>query len=159
MLWDKIQEARGTKGGLYFKPGNYLAKVQRCMMIKTRQGHEAFVAEFEVIETDVEDVNLRPGAKPSYFIDMDSEFPELSLGNVADFMRAGLDSLAKQHDEEVPVLTPVVAKAITEEDNLLAGVFIDVYAFNKPTRKGKDFTRINWSTPQDVQKVAVEHAV
>jgi hypothetical protein len=163
--WDKkdIGKAKGTEGGLYFKPGKYLAQIQRCKMIETQKKHEAFVAEFKIIETDVEDPNLQAGAEPSYFVDMDGEYPDLSLGNVADIMRAGLASLAEQHGEEHPVpdqieLSDEIANAITEEDNLLAGVYLDVYAFNKPTRAGNDFTRFKWRIPENLKEILAAQA-
>lgn len=156
---EKLGDARGTQGGLYFVPGNYIAQIQRCKMIETRDKDEAFIAEFKVLETDVEDVSLKPGAQPSYFVNMDGKFPALSLGNVADLMRAGLASLAEQHGEEHEPqdeieITDDIADAITEEDNLLAGVFLKVYAFNKPTKEGKPFTRIKWSVPENLKALA-----
>lgn len=167
-FWDRLEEndfnqARGTQGGLYFKPGNYLVQIQRCKMITTQQNHEAFVAEFKVIETDVEDPNLKPGAEPSYFVDMDGKYPELALGNVADITRAGLASLACMHGEEHPPieqieLTKEVGKAVTGKDNLLAGVYLSVYAFNKPTREGNDFTRFKWRIPENIAELAAQAA-
>jgi hypothetical protein len=160
---EKINDARGTQGGLYFVPGNYIAQIQRCKMIETRDKDEAFVCEFKVIETDVEDKNLKPGSQPSYFVNMDGKFPDLSLGNVADIMRAGLASLAEQHGEEHEPqdeieITDEIADAITEEQNLLAGVFLQVYAFNKPTRENKPFTRIKWSVPENLKELVAANA-
>lgn len=160
-FWDKvndeeINDAHGTKGGLYLCPGNFIVQVQRCKMIKTRQKHEAFVGELLVIESDVEE--LPAGAKPSFYVDMDGKFPELSLGNVADFIRNGLASLARQHGEEHPPvedieLTAAIGKAVTGADNLLAGVFLRAYAFNKKTREGNNFTRIDWSVPDTLNEL------
>ncbi len=157
--WDRVKgnalnEARGTQGGLYFKPGNYLVQVQYCKMIKTQQQHEAFVAEFKIVATDQNDPNLQVGAEPSYFVDMDGKYPDLALGNVADFIRAGLVAASHQAgDEAVPSvddieLTTDIGKAVTGEENLLAGTFLHAYAFNKPTREGKDFTRFRWRIPE-----------
>lgn len=165
-FWDKmgdkeINESSGTKGGLYFEPGNYLARINRCRMIETREKHDAFVAEFEVLESDNED---RPvGCKPALFVDMDGKFPELALGNVTDFVRAGLACCAAQNGEEHPPIESIgldkeTMKAVTGEDNILAGTFIQIYAFNKPTREGRDFTRFDWSVPANIRELAASAA-
>lgn len=143
----KINDEKGTEGGLYFAPGNYVAEIQRCKMIKTLKKDDAFVAEFKVIESDV--VKIGPGSEPSFFVNMDGKHPKLALGNVADFMRAGLAALAAAAGEECPPIDEIeldtpTCEAITGADNILAGVKLAIYAFNKPTQAGKDFTRIKW---------------
>lgn len=153
-FWDQlkdkdINEAKSTEGGLYFSPGNYIAQIQRCKMIVTRDKKNAFIAEFKIISTDVDDPNLKPGSEPAYYVDMDGKYPELSLGNVADFVRAGLASLAVQHGEEHPPiaqieLTKKVANSVTGADNILAGVYLDINAYHKT---GKTFTHFKWRVP------------
>lgn len=164
-FWNKLQddkvdinEAKGTEGGLYLIPGNYKVEVQRCKMIKTRERHDAFVAEMKVLWTDVESQSLKPGSMPSYFVDMDGKFPELALGNVADFARVGLASLAAKYGKDVPPLEEIpldtdTMNKITQAKNLLAGTILEVNAFNKPTREGKDFTRLKWKVPVDAKEL------
>ena len=146
----KINDARSTQGGLYFAPGNYTAQIQRCKMIRTLAGEDAFVVEFRVIKSDV--AVLGPGSEPSYYVGMGGKYPALSLGNVADLMRAGLAALAISAGEEHPPIKQIeldtlTCESITGADNILAGVILDVYAFNKPTKDGSDFTRIKWRVP------------
>jgi hypothetical protein len=161
-FWDKVtkeqlKDARGTQGGLFFRPGNYLVQIQRCKMVETRQKHEAFVAETKVLETDTQDPNLQAGSEPAYFVDLDGKFPELAEGNMADFLRAALASFAHQNGEEHPpvdeiTLTPEIGKAVTGEDNLLAGTYLQVHAYNKVTKEGKDFTKFRWRIPENLEE-------
>jgi hypothetical protein len=160
-FWDKVSDeeinnAEGSKGGEYLLPGNYVVQIQRCKEFTTREKDEAFIAELLVIESDNE--KMPPGKKPALFIKELPKYPELYLGNVADFIRAGLASMAEQHGEECPEteeiqLTKELGLSVTGTDNLLAGVYLTAYAFNKPTREGKDFTRINWSTPPNLAEI------
>ncbi len=165
-FWDNknINDASSTKGGLYFEPGNYLVQVQCCKMIVTRNKDNMFVAECIIIKSDSDNKSLQPGAEPAYAVNMDGRFPDLSMGNVADFMRAGLASMAEQVGEEHEEVDKIeidddTANSITdEEENLLSGVFLEVKAWNKPTREGNDFTRVNFRVPGNVQGLAEEHA-
>lgn len=157
-VFSKIKGARGSRGGLYLGPGNYVVQVLRCQMRESFKGKNCFIAELLIVESDVEE--LAKGAEPSFVINLDSDYPDLALGNVADFMRAGLASLADQHDETRPddleevEVDEEVADTITGEDNLLAGVYLTAKAWNHKTREGNDFTRIKWGVPDDVKKLA-----
>jgi len=153
--WDNkdINSASGSRGGLYLAANaNFVVEVQRCQMIKKRNGDNCFIAELKVLQTDCEDEKMKPGSLPAFFVNMDGDWPDLSLGNVADFMRAGLACMAEMvgedHDdiEDIEV-SPDVADSITEEDNLLAGTIMGVYTF---TKEGKTFTNHRWSIPDNL---------
>lgn len=157
-VFSKIKEARGSRGGLYIQPGNYIVKVMRCRLVDSFKGNTNFVAELIVVETDNESLSV--GSEPSFVINMDGDYKDLSLGNVADFMRAGLASLADQMDEQRPddldevEIDEEVADTVAGEDNLLAGVHLTAKAWNHETRKGTDFTRIKWGVPDNVKELA-----
>ena len=154
-VFSKIKDAKGSRGGRYIMPGSYVVQVMRCRMVDSFKGNTNFIAELLVVETDNDD--LAVASEPSFVINMNSDYPDLALGNVADFMRAGLASLADQHDEGRPEdldeveVNEEVADTIAGEDNLLAGVFLTAKAWNHETRKGTDFTRIKWGVPDDVK--------
>ena len=155
-LFDNIKGARGTEGGQYFLPGTHLVRIQKCKQAQTRMGKDFFVAECEIVETNNEDMKI--GSSYSFFVLFD-EYPELSLGNVADFMNAGMASYFIQNGEEVPEGFEVdtdVAEAIAGEENILVGTLLNVEAFIKQTRAGKDFTKFKWTPvePAQVEKYA-----
>ena len=160
-LFTKIKDARGTRGGLYVTPGNYVFRVKRCIMKESFKGDPNFIAELETISSQKSADNdpLAPNSAPSYVVNLKGKYPDLALGNVADFMRAGLASLADQHHEERPSsieeieVDEEIAEAITGESNLLAGVYLAAHAFNHKTRDDKDFTRVEWSVPPDLEEL------
>jgi hypothetical protein len=153
-----IGNARGSRGGLYLEPGNYVVQVQRCKEETGFKGDEFFITELEVIESNVE--KLPPGSAPSYVVNMKGKFPDLALGNCADFMRAGFASLADQSGEDRPSdiddieLDDDMAEAVISEENLLAGVFLSVKAWHKDTRDGGVFTRVKWGVPDNLTELA-----
>lgn len=160
-FWNKVTDeevnnASTSGGGLYLLPGNYIVQILRCKEFTTRAKDEAFIAELLVIESDNE--KMPAGSKPSFFVKQLPEYPDLALGNVADFIRAGLQSLATQHGEDCPdiddiELTVETGESVTGSDNLLAGVYLAAYAFNKKTKKDNDFTRIEWSVPDNLDEI------
>jgi len=154
-VFSNINEAHGTEGGLYFGPGNYVVRINRCKMVESHTGAIMFIAETTVIESDNE--TLKKGMEPAYTVKMGGEYPKLALGNVADFMRAALASMADALGEDRPEdiadveVDEAIADAITGEENLVAGVFLTLKAFNKVTKKTqKDFTRTKWGVPENL---------
>lgn len=153
-LWDNVSnkdmnDARSTKGGVYFKPGNYVVRVLRCKELVTRAKDEAFIAECEVLDSDNPECPV--GQRPALYIEKNDAYPTLWLGNVMDFVRAGMSSMAVQAGDEAPEkieLTKEIAEAVTGEENLLAGVILLVHAYNTVTKgKGANFTRFEWTVP------------
>lgn len=146
-IYSGINEARGSRSGVYFTPGNYLVEIICCKEIETRQKVKAFVAETNILWSNTEE--RRKGSECTYYVGMDKE---PALGNVADFLRTSMASLAT-HEKNIPTLPDSVQ--ITEEDvlmvygeqNPLSGVKLWLTAFNKPTKKGTDFTRHIWKVP------------
>lgn len=142
-----IGSKTGTKGGNYFGPGSYLVQIDRCTAGEGSFSKKKFVAaECTVLETDVE--GLKVGT-PKNFLVMVDKFPELALGNIADFFRAGLAAKATAlghptRPEEID-LTDEDADDICGEENILAGVRLKLFAYVKETRTGKPFTVHQWS--------------
>jgi hypothetical protein len=84
------------------------------------------------------------------------EYPDLSLGNVADFMNIAMQSYFVQNEMAPPEGFEVdeeIANEIAGEENILAGTMVAVEAFNKKTKAGNDFTRYKWS-PITAEQVA-----
>lgn len=151
-LFAKIKGAKGTEGGTYFVPGNYTVRVEKCKEGETRANKPFFAAECRILASNCEE--LKVGATASFFILFD-EYPELSLGNVADFMNAAMKSYFIQHTMQIPdgfEVDEEIANEISGEENILAGTILDVEAYNKQTKGGTDFTRFKW-TPVTPEKL------
>jgi hypothetical protein len=147
----------GSRGGLYLTPGSYVLEVQRCFFIENGFKGNSYVTELKVLKSTNEKLPL--GSMPSYVVNMD-KIPELALGNVADFTRACMASLLDVQEIERPDnLMELDADEVDDtiwesikEANCLAGAIIAAEAFNVLTKAETDFTRINWSVPEDLQE-------
>ncbi len=157
-----VGKASGSRGGEYILPGDYVFRVDRC---KEQGGQKNkkdvfFIGEMTVMQGTLADGTEVPaGTKRSFVVKLEPvEYPDLALGNVADYMRAGLAALATAQEQECPeledlegwedILDEEMAESIVGEDNTISGAFVHCHAFNKKTRKDTDFTRTVWTIPE-----------
>ncbi len=152
--FEKIGDAFGSRGRPHITPGIYVLQIKLC---KGGNGHdgrkELFIAELLVVSSEGPEA-LPVGTEPSFVKDLKGKFPEMQIGDVADFMRAGIASLsdargiARAGDiDQIPLDEPT-ADAIVKGPNILADVYVTAKAWNHITREGKDFTRIKWGVPE-----------
>lgn len=145
---NESKTAKGTEGGIFFLPGTYLAEVTRCKEGVNQHGKKFFVAEFKILESDHPERKV--GTPCSFMVTFD-KWPKLAMGNVCDFLRAGLSSKLAAVGVSVPFdkidLDDDIGNNCVGEKNELVGVKLRLFAFNKLTKEGKDFTRHTWFLP------------
>lgn len=155
-----VNQYRSSRGGNYFQEGDYACRVLSMKVIKKRDNHTAFVAEYEVLESNNEDIKV--GSKRSIFIKMsDAQYQETAMGNVADAMRAGLASMMYLHGEasaEIPKIDKVNvsdddADQIIGEEQPLAGAIVGVRAYQITTRAGNPFTKHDFFIPENAREL------
>lgn len=145
--YKNFNEVKATKGGNWLLPGNYLLQVQRCLeSTSDANGKEFFIAEFVVLESDNE--KIKSESEVSWVVNYEGQFPKLALQNIKGFAEAAFASLAVANgDQFVDDVGQEHMDAVLGEENCLAGVYVTAKAFDKATRDGGTFTRINWSCP------------
>lgn len=154
-------KVRSTQGGNYIRPGNYLHRINRCKEQKNDDTNKThFIAELTVMESKQTDDDVKPnavGEDVSVVIEVPGEWPKLSFGNIKALLKAGFGSVAEANGDEGPTddeIDEEMTDHAVSEENPLAGVFVRAKAFNKPTKKGNDFTRVNWSVPGNLEELA-----
>ncbi|MFH0899258.1 MAG: hypothetical protein V2A73_01385 [Pseudomonadota bacterium] len=144
-LFQKIKGAKGTGTGKYFAPGLYRVKIERCKADQMRDGADFFVAECRILESSNEVCPV--GSSASFFVSF-KKWPDLAMGNVADFMNDGFRSYLLQNAigmDDFEGVDEELADEITGETQLLANTVIDVEAFQKVTKTtGNLFTHHRW---------------
>lgn len=137
-----IKGAKYSEGGVYLVPGVYRLKILICKYIKTAQhsgAKDAFVAEFEVLESNVAD---RPsGSTCSWMVTLD-KLP--ALGNIKQFLLACLpDATEDQIDESA------VEFVVNEQKNPLKDYIVRCSAVNIKTKANRDFTKCKFLRDAD----------
>lgn len=154
-----LNNFRSSKGGNYIKPGRYVARLLSAKGIERRGGETAFVAEFEVLETDSAE-NHPVGDRPSYFIKLsDAAFPETAKGNIADCMRAMIACRERCEGGDIGddiddvEISDDMAELITSDEQPMAGTVMGILATNIVTRKGHDFTKVSFFVPENAEEL------
>ncbi len=156
-----LGKAKSTQGGLYVRPGNYLFQVLAVKEQASQVGsRKFFIAELKVIEAQKTDKNIEPNGvdtEPAWLVELPGKYPELALGNIKNFLMAAYGYQAEAEGEDAPGEDDIdedAADAAVTEDNPLMGVFIRAEAFQKKTKAGGDFTRVNFETPENSAELA-----
>jgi len=135
--------------GIYFEPGNYTARIQRCVYKAAAQTFKkvgAFIVEFEILASDNED---RPaGTVVSYVLKENSPF---FLPNLKQLLMATFNTDDPSDIDDELVLTVSDPKL-----QAAAGKIVRAVATNTTTQKGGNFTKIMFKTEQSakVQKTS-----
>lgn len=157
-----LNNYRSSKGGNYFKPGRFLGRLLVAKGIESRDGNTAFVAEFEILESNNPE-NHPVGDRPSYYVAISkAKFPETAKGNIADCMRAMIACRELCEGGDAPTIDEVdisneLAEAITdEEDQPMAGTIMGIQATEITTRAGNPFTKVQFFVPDNAAEYFVE---
>jgi hypothetical protein len=137
-----IEEKFSSQGGVYPEAGIYkLLNVSILKQFKDRKADECFVAEFEILDSDVDD---RPaGSTMSWMANLSKH--DAALGNVRGLLAALTGSDESTIDEDACL-------EMVGEEQPGRNRLIKLEAINIITQKGNPFTKCKWiAVPDDVQ--------
>lgn len=110
--WSQIGTAPIFERGNYFNPGRYKLRLLRCLSKQTQKSGMAFIAEFEVLESDNPAHPI--GSKGTYFVKMANQ--QQAFSNVLEMMAAilGFDISNPEHINQINAqLRPQLAGLMT----------------------------------------------
>jgi hypothetical protein len=149
-IWDGIEKAEITKRGKYLSAGHkFTLKIKKCDIISTRDKGDAFVVDFDVVDTT--DPNHPVGAERNWYQSCTDK--NVFQGAVKQFVAAiygyDLSTMKERFDREVgPSLAAICEAALCKDgkgSNSLAGQVVKVSTVAIKTQKrGMDFTRHDW---------------
>lgn len=156
-IFRDIKGKSGSNTGRFAKPGQYVARVDRVFIKNSEKtkGKIYTIVEWTCLGSNVEGITA--GMKRSWAVHMNGEWPDLALGNVADFIFAACCSMADAMGQPHPERDEVVEDAFVEnmvvgEANALNGAVLALECVNIETTKKTEFTRHDWSVPADLGK-------
>lgn len=136
-MFEGIDEARMSEGGVYFKQGAYTVDVVACKAMTNRRKIGTFIVECEVVESTCPD--LPPGSACSQVITLDKE---PALGNIKQFIATAMGCTPKDVTKQSVAL-------VVSEGNPLKGTRLKLSCQNIKTTAGKDFTKHTWKPMTD----------
>ena len=144
--FSRIGDSEGRQGGVYPMPGVYpLLYIDVLKMIRSRKNEDVFVAEFDILESEVGE---RPaGTRMSWPVNFRHD---ASPGNVKSFLAAVMNVPQEQVDGRG-------AQYACGDKNPCHGRLVRLEATMTTTKAGNPFTLCTWrGIPDDVQAKADE---
>lgn len=144
--FSRIEDSEGRTGGIYPLPGVYpVLYVDTLKMIRSRKGEDVFVAEFDILQSDLPE--RRAGTRMSWAVNFRHD---ASPGNVKAFLAALMNVPQAEVDGKS-------AQYACGDKNPCHGRLIRLEAVLTKTKGGNDFTLCNWrSLPDEIQAKATE---
>lgn len=145
-VFGKLADVKSNTGGVWFLPGNYLVKIRAVKLIDTLAGHQSFVIEGTVVESD--NPERSPGTPASQVIALKPAIMATAMSNVKNFMGAALaiaDPDSYVPDEgTVEDFWNATGEYFISEKQPLAGKNLYLSCTTIKTKKGEDFTKHTW---------------
>lgn len=118
----------------YLGEGGATIQLEKMFILDKRDGAQAFIAEFKVLESDS---NAMPvGSVRSFYKALPGPFPELTLKSIHKLVSACCEAF----DGERPDVNEELVTKVCGEDNPLAGVKLNYVGTAKVSQKNKPFT-------------------
>jgi hypothetical protein len=144
--FDRVANSEGRFGGVYPLPGVYPALyVDVLKMIRSRKGEDVFIAEFDILDSEVP--NRLKGTRMSWAVNFRHD---ASPGNVKAFLAAVMAVPQTEVDGKG-------AQYACSDKNPCHGRLVRLEAVQTKTKTGNDFTLTNWRPlPDEIQAQAAE---
>jgi hypothetical protein len=138
-----IKHAQVFEKGRYFEPGNYVLEVKKVIYKRTQRSGDAFIVEFQVLESDVE--SFSPGSVGSWYQNLTDT--NIAFPAIKEFLMVllGVNKNDREQWEEFNNSIEELLQEATSDSNPLGGLQIKLYAYLKKTAKGADFTVHQWT--------------
>lgn len=146
----------------FITPGTYLCEVQRCSSGRSRKRHEYFSAQMHIhkvieeFEANPEERelgftrNITEGNDTTWYVDLVAGEPELSLGNIKNFLIAALEPDDDGDDLSDDDWEELAESTCEDTGELLAGTFLVVYATTYVTKAGNGFTLVSFEPGEEM---------
>lgn len=135
-LFDGIEDAQISGGGIYLLDGNYLVQLVKVFTLVSRKKEDLVVVEFTILKSTN---SLRAaGSRASWVVNLKQD---AALGNLKGFAIAA----GTTPGEEPPSIDAAAIEFIVSKDNPLEGSQVAVQCTTITTRAGTPFTKHEWS--------------
>ncbi len=147
----KVPAANDTKGQK-FEP-NFVGdlKVVRCFEKKPRKGGSAFIAELQVIATNLPDIHPI-GSKPSWYQQLGGVYPDLFLTAVKEMVAATMGVNPRDPGAIATTIDPIIEETmdlVVGPDNALEGRRVHLETSTYQNLQKQDRTGMRWSVYEE----------
>lgn len=138
-----LSRASSSKS-LYFVPGSYIVKINKCVLKANRKGIDNYIIETEVLESDTKEIPV--GSNPAQIIPMTKD---LALSNIKQFLGCmmgipDVDSFQPDNGQSVDQFWEEAGETSVASSQPLEGYVAELVCHNKKLKNGGDFTVHVW---------------
>ena len=117
----------------YLVVGSATIQLEKMFIKEKRDGGQAFITEFKVLESDTSDMPV--GSIRSFYKPLPGPFPELTMKSIHRLVSACCEAF----DGERPDITEELMEKVCGEDNPLAGVKLNYVGTGEVSRNNKPY--------------------
>ena len=137
---DASEKAKPPVQGLVPLPGDYVVEILKVKMEKSFKGHNVFIANFLILESDNPERPAR--SKMDYVMPITNPYPETKLGNIRGFLAAAYGCEWKEVDAKK-------SAAACRSDQPLRGVKVRLEVKAGSKKDGSALTTCQFETLQN----------
>jgi hypothetical protein len=148
----------GGSGGNWSPLGHHKVKIVACKQKVGGFKGNSTIVEYEIVESNNDKVKV--GAEHSWVqnIDKNPKGKKVKLGNISDFVRAGMQSMkaaeGKYVDLEDIEFDDDDVEQVFGEENPFEGVVMDLRVVEIKLESGQPFHKHAWAAPSDLLEEA-----
>ena len=136
-LFDGIEKVEVSQRSEYLQPGSYVLEIQAIKEGTSRSGEDYFLSEFKIIESS--NPELPPGAPVTW----------MTMKRFDSFLKGVKAFIASAAGCTVDEVTQAICAAAISDEQPMAGARVSAFAKNVVTKKGGDFTKVQFGRVQD----------
>lgn len=151
-MFDDVGNSRAKVDASYFRPGQYLLRIDRVKPGKSRKNRDFVAVEMTVLKC----IQPAAGAEPHvpgeavsqlFFQDSDYFLPEVKA-----FVMGAMGCTAEE-------VTSAVCEAMLDpKSQPFADIVVEVHAKSRVTKEGKDFTAVAFKRPVSYKAIQAKNA-
>lgn len=125
-IFDGLNDAKPSAGGVYFEPGTYTVEVLECKAGTTRKKVKFFAVDCKILESS--NPNRPAGTSASWFVKIEEDTP--ALANIREFLSIAFNVPIEEVDE-------ASGEMVIAEQQPLAGTVLALGVVQIITKKNK----------------------
>lgn len=130
----------------FWQPGNYVIRIEKLKSFLNRNMIPYFIVVGETMQSD--NPAIQPGMRCNWVVKLNHEAGKADMKR---FIAAANGFDPSKPESNAQVTAQTIDFAVSDQQPL-AGLVLNLYAFHKPKNNGEPFTKHQWSNPQGYQQ-------
>lgn len=153
-----MKDQTGGAGGNWSPLGHHRVKIISCKTKVASFKGDSTIVEYEIVDSDNEKAKRGEAYSWVQNLNKNPKGVKVKLGNISDFVRAGMQSMKAAEGEYIEVADIEFddddVETVFGEDNPFEGVELDLRVTEIKLENGNPFHKHTWAAPSDLLESA-----